>query len=293
MPHTHVAYYPGCSLEGTARDYADSIEAVCRSLHVVLHEVPDWNCCGATAVHSISPKTSVELAARNLDQASHIPYRDMVVPCPLCFNRLKTAAWELQGEHRRSFRVRLRRTPPKIWDLAEFFATEKMLEVLQDAVVRPLEDLRVVCYYGCMANRPPHIKEAPNPENPMSMDRIVSGLGARVLAWPFKTDCCGASLMIPKPEMGYRLVGRLLDMAHRVGAQAIVVSCQMCHANLDMHQNKVAAAWGKDLGMPVVYFTELMGLACGIPGAADWMARHFVDPRPMFRDLGLLPDRAA
>ncbi len=282
-----VTYYPGCSLEGTAKDYADSIEAVCDALDIDLEEIPDWNCCGATAAHSVNHKASVELAARNLKLASRMSPENMLVPCPLCFNRLKTAQWELSGEKKSHYDIQLDSSPPRVWDLANFFATPEMLDKIGSLVKHPLQDLKVVCYYGCMASRPPHITGAVDHENPQSMDRIVSKLGGTPLPWPYKTDCCGASLMISRPDMGARLVGKLFDMARRLGAQAVVVSCQMCHSNLDMYQDKVEAAWGRELGLPVLYFTELVGLALGMSDYRGWLSRHFTDPMPVLREAGV------
>ncbi len=282
-----VTYYPGCSLEGTARDYADSIHAVCSSFGIELEEVPDWNCCGATAAHSINHKAGVELPVRNLKLAATVANSEMLVPCPLCFNRLKTAVWQLGGESSTRFQAEVGSRAPRIWDLANYFAGEKMLRKIEAAVTKPLEKLKVVCYYGCMASRPPEITGAADHENPQSLDLIVKALGATSLAWPYKTDCCGASLMISRPDMGYRLVGKLYDMALRVGAEAVVVSCQMCQSNLDMYQDKIEAEMGRRFSLPIIYFTELIGLACGVPGAEGWLSRHFTDPLPLLRRTGI------
>jgi heterodisulfide reductase subunit B len=283
-----VTYYPGCSLEGTARDYADSIHELCGLLGIELEEVPDWNCCGATAAHSINHQASIELAGRNLRQAAQLDSRDLLVPCPLCFNRLKTAAKTLQGEARGHYRVELNAPIPSIWDAANFMASDAILPEITAKVQMPLKDLKVVCYYGCMASRPPKMTDAADCENPQSMDRLVTTLGAEVLAWPYKTDCCGASLALSRPDMVHQLVGKLYDMAVRVGAQAIVVSCQMCQANLDLYQDKIEATWGKKFGLPILYFSELVGLACRLPGVKAGLARHFVDPLPLLSNLGLL-----
>ena len=283
-----VTYYPGCSLEGTARDYADSIHELCGLLGIELEEVPDWNCCGATAAHSIHHQASIELAGRNLRQAAQLGSRDLLVPCPLCFNRLKTAAKTLQGEDRGHYRIELDAPIPSIWDAANFMASDAILPEITAKIQMPLKDLKVVCYYGCMASRPPRMTDAADCENPQSMDRLVTALGAEVLAWPYKTDCCGASLALSRPDMVHQLVGKLYDMAVRVGAQAIVVSCQMCHANLDLYQDKIEATWGKKFGLPILYFSELVGLACRLPGVKAGLARHFVDPLPLLSDLGLL-----
>lgn len=277
-----VTYYPGCSLEGTARDYADSIEGVCEALGIELQEIPDWNCCGATAAHSINHKASIDLPGRNLQLAGQLSNADMLVPCPLCFNRLKTAAHELEGNGH-GYGTKLSAKPPTIWDLANFFATDGMLEKLASGIRTPLTGLKVVSYYGCMASRPPAITGSTDYENPQSIDKIVKALGAVSVDWPYKTDCCGASLMLSRGDMGFKMVGKILDMARRVGAQAVVVSCQMCQGNLDMYQERIEAETDKFFGLPIIYFTELIGLAYGLPGAANWLSRHFVDPIPLLR----------
>jgi heterodisulfide reductase subunit B len=286
-----VTYYPGCSLEGTARDYAESVRGVCSSFDIQLEEVSDWNCCGASAAHSIDHRGSIELAARTLNLAAELPPSDMLVPCPMCFNRLKTAARALQGDQQDRYVVKLNAAFPKIWDLADFFATEEMLQQVAAHVVKPLEELRVVCYYGCMANRPPDITGATEHEDPQSMDRIVRNLGATAIPWPFKTDCCGASQALSRPDIVSQLVGKLLDMAKRLDAQAVVVSCQMCQANLDMYQARIEADWKQHFSLPVYYFTELIGLACDVKGVKKWLSRHITEPFSLLRALGLWNNR--
>lgn len=282
-----VTYYPGCSLEGTAKDYAESIIGICSSLDIELEEVPDWNCCGATSAHSIDHRASIELAARTLNLAAQMPHQDMLVPCPMCFNRLKTAAFSLQGDYKDLYDIRLEASLPKIWDLANFFATKEMLEVVAKHVKKPLAGLKVACYYGCMANRPPEITEATDFEDPQSMDRIIQNLGGAAVPWPYKTDCCGASQVLSRPDIVSQLVGKLYDMAQRVGAQAIVVSCQMCQANLDMYQRKIGAEWGRRFSLPVYYFSELIGLAIDVKGVKKWLSGHITDPFSLLRELGL------
>jgi len=85
-----VTYYPGCSLEASARDYDESTRAVCAALDITLHELPDWTCCGATSAHSLDEDLAISLPALNLSRAAGLS-ADMVVPCPLCFNRLRRA----------------------------------------------------------------------------------------------------------------------------------------------------------------------------------------------------------
>ncbi len=283
-----VSYYPGCSLEGTAKDYAESILGICASLDIQLEEIPDWNCCGATAAHSIDQQASIELAGRTLNLATKLPNTDMLVPCPMCFNRLKTAARALNQDSACRYGIHLKAPLPQIWDLANFFATQEMLQTVATHIKKPLEGLKVVCYYGCMANRPPEITEAADFEDPQALDRIIQNLGATAIPWPYKTDCCGASQVLSRPDIVSQLVGKLYDMAQRVGAQAIVVSCQMCQANLDMYQGKIGADWGKRFSLPVYYFSELIGLACAVKGLPNWLSRHITDPFALLQKLNLL-----
>jgi len=283
-----VTYYPGCSLQGTARDYAESILGICASLDIQLAEIPDWNCCGATAAHSIDHRASIELAGRTLNLAAKLPHADMLVPCPMCFNRLKTAAKTLLGDNPQRYGIKLEGPLPQIRDFADFMATEKMLAATAKQVKKPLAGLKVVCYYGCMASRPPEITGANDFEDPQALDRIVENLGATPIPWPFKTDCCGASQVLSRLDIVSQLVGKLYDMAQRVGAQAIVVSCQMCQANLDMYQQKIEADWGRRFSLPVYYFTELIGLACNVKGVKNWMSRHITDPFSLLQELDLL-----
>lgn len=281
-------YYPGCSLKGTARDYAESIAGLCHFLGIELEEIPDWNCCGATAAHSIDRKVSISLAARTLNLAAKMPQAEMLVPCPMCYNRLKTASYILKKDPNNRFGITLEDTVPVIWDLANFLASEKMLEVIVPRIRKPLEGLRVVCYYGCMANRPPEITGASDYEDPQALDRLVANLGGTPIPWPYKTDCCGASQRISLEPVENRLVEKLLDMARDFGAQAVVVSCQMCQANLDMHKKKMGVDSERTSPLPIFYFTELVGLALGVEGVSRWLSKHMTDPRPLLRRLRLL-----
>lgn len=309
-----VSYYPGCSLEGTARlDYSESMLGVCEALGITLEEVPDWNCCGATAAHSIRPKAGVELAGRNLVLAGKMPYSDLLVPCPMCYNRLKVASHILRSRQKnfKSVRVQgdskyeqsngqdIENVPserysirldsiPKIWDLANFFATDDILYKIKEQVKKPLKGLKVVCYYGCMANRPPEVTDEPNYENPQSMDNIVKVLGGEAVDWPFKTDCCGASLALSERQIVLHLTAKLFDMALRSGAHAFVVSCQMCQANLDMYQKQLQEQKGERFSLPVYYFTELIGVACRLPDVSKWLSRHISDPFTLLRKMGFI-----
>ncbi len=274
-----VSYYPGCSLEGTAVDYAASIAGVAGRLDLTLAELPDWSCCGASAAHSLDHQAAVALPARNLNIARKIGL-DVVAPCALCFNRLKVAEKALEADGRGS--------PVRVWDLLDFLTQPIFLKILARKVVRPLTGLNAVCYYGCLVARPPALTDKADHENPGNMERLLESLGATPLDWSFKTDCCGAGLAVARPDLIDTLVQRLYERALRAGAECLVVSCQMCQANLDLPQRRISEKFGKPYDLPVIYFTELIALALGHPEVDHWLSRHLVDPRPLLKAKGLL-----
>ena len=280
-----ITYYPGCSLEGTAVDYAASIAAIAALLDVELMELFDWNCCGASSAHSLSHDLALTLPARNLALAEAAG-RDVVAPCALCFNRLKKAEKALQGPEAEELGVPYQ-GGIKIWDLLDYLTQDSFLKALAPKVVHPLTNLHAVCYYGCLAARPPAVTDNLAYENPQNMDRLLQVLGAGSIDWSFKTDCCGAGLAIARPDIIDVLVQRLYDRALASGAECFVVSCQMCQANLDLSQERISRKFGQDYYLPVFYFTELIGLAVGHPDAPKWLARHLVDPMPLLKTKGL------
>ncbi len=269
-----VTYYPGCSLESSARDYNESIKTVCRALNIELQEPQNWTCCGATSAHSLNEKLAVDLPARNFPEMERMG-QDLLVPCPLCYNRLIRAKVKTGS-------------PVPIHDMASFMAQPELLEKIKAAVLAPLTGMSAVCYYGCMANRPPKITGSKDYENPMEMDQIAAALGIEVKPWSFKTDCCGASFSISKPEIIHNLVKKLYDRALEAGAECIIVSCQMCQANLDLYQEEIARIFNKDYRLPILYFTELIGLAMQLKDIPRALKRHRVNPIPYLKEKGLV-----
>jgi heterodisulfide reductase subunit B len=279
-----VSYYPGCSLEGTAIDYAASIQGVSHLLDLELEELEDWNCCGATAAHSTNHHLALALPARNLALAEAAG-QDVVVPCALCFNRLKVAEKALQGPEGANLGVAYR-GGVKVWDLLDYLTQDACLKQLAPKVAQPLTGLKAVGYYGCLVARPPAITDKKDTENPQDLERLLRVLGADPLDWSFKTDCCGAGLAVARPDIIDTLVQRLYDRALRAGADCFVVSCQMCQANLDMPQKRISQQSGQEYYLPVFYFTELIGLALRHPEAKKWLAGHLVDPLPLLKKIG-------
>jgi heterodisulfide reductase subunit B len=278
------SYYPGCSLHSIAAEFNDSVQAVFAALDVGLHELDDWNCCGASSAHSLNRALSLALPARNLAIAQEAG-RDVVMPCAACFNRHKTADHEMRGrEDRRAF---VEETvgfqfsgTVNVRPLLDAVGNAIGLERLEARVTRPLTGLKVVSYYGCLLVRPPEVTQFENPENPTLMDRLLAVLGADVRPWSYATECCGGGLALTRSDVAARLVNRLVARAREAGAEAIVTSCPLCQLNLEMRQSDGAQ-------MPLFYFTELVGLALGLDEARSWWGKHLIDPTGLLQALNL------
>jgi heterodisulfide reductase subunit B len=276
-----LSFYPGCSLEGMANDYAQSIIAVFKHLGIDLVELDDWTCCGATAAHSLSEMMAVALPARNLATAEKLGL-DLVSPCANCFNRLRFSQmmiqkkiydvpWQVSGDL-------------QVHDMTRFLAEPNMIELIKQRVINPLNGLKVVCYYGCQMVRPPKITGFTDFENPQTLDRLCHSVGAEVKDWSFKSTCCGASIGIGRKDIQESLTQRLLQKAIQTGADAIVVSCSLCQSNLDIIQMET-----KGPGIPVFYFTELLQLAFEKSNKSRrWFKMHFVDPTHLLKEKGFL-----
>ncbi|HPD60614.1 MAG TPA: CoB--CoM heterodisulfide reductase iron-sulfur subunit B family protein [Thermodesulfobacteriota bacterium] len=282
-----VSFFPGCSLEGTAREYGESIDAVSGFLGIKLEELPGWTCCGASAAHSINEFLSVRLPARNLLLAEKLNL-DLVTPCAACFSRLKNAEKALAKESTETDTSTPFRGEINVVHLLEFLSRENLIEIIKEQIKRPLSNLKLVSYYGCLLVRPPRITDAKNWEDPHALDDLISLIGGEAIFWPYKTECCGGSLLLTNLDIARRLIGRILDMARETEAECIVTACPLCQANLDTRQEEIGKAKGVAYNLPIFYFTELLGLAFGLKNAQKWFRRHLVDPRPLLKTKKLI-----
>jgi heterodisulfide reductase subunit B len=250
-----LSYYPGCSLDGTAREYGESIRGVCEILEVNLQELEDWTCCGASSAHCTDEALAVELATRNLVLAEK-GGRELLVPCVACYSRFKVAEKEVL-EHPDRWETPYRGKVP-IRYAVDFFCEDSMLEAVGEKVVMPLSGLKVACYYGCLSVRHPGITGVKRYEDPDHMDRLM------------------------------KLSHRLLEMAQEAEADCLVTGCPMCQANLDTRQEEISKEFGQKYELPIFYFTELMGLAMGHRDAKKWLGRHLTDPVRLLSEKGLI-----
>ncbi|HUU04900.1 MAG TPA: CoB--CoM heterodisulfide reductase iron-sulfur subunit B family protein [Patescibacteria group bacterium] len=272
-----TGFYPGCSMKGSAREYSESLLAVARALGRELPEIPDWNCCGATAAHNLDRNLALALPARILAAAEKDGMDEVLVPCAACYSRLSVTRHELLEDEE------LRQKISGLIE-ADYRGTARVLNIIEWlAGVPELEKLvkvpfarRVACYYGCLLVRPAGVVKFDRPEEPQSMDLLMKKIGAEPLDWAFKTECCGAGFSVSRTDLVARLSGLILDDAVSRGAEAVIVACPMCHLNLDMRRPNIEKLAKKKFNIPVIYLTQALGLAIGLAPKKLGLQRHKV-----------------
>ena len=279
-------FFPGCSLEGTARDFHQSTMAVAEALGLALPEIPDWICCGSTAAHQSDPVLALALPAKSLLAAEG---KTVVACCAACYSRLKTANHEISRDAatRRKVAEALGRdydgqTP--VAHLLEVLVRDVGLAAIAARVKRPLEGLKVACYYGCLITRPSLVTGAEHPEYPMKMDYLMRSIGAEPVDWSAKTNCCGGSLGVTQTEVALEMTKRILTNARDCGADVVATMCPMCHMNLDMRQQRLEF----DSATPILHVPQLMLLAFGMGERSALLDKAMTDSRPLLRKKGLL-----
>jgi heterodisulfide reductase subunit B len=278
------SYFPGCTEHSTSVEYGLSTHGVFKTLGVELVEIEDWNCCGAAATHSINHLLSLCLPARNISKAQSSQAGPLVVPCAGCFNMLKRTEHALKNDEAKRKEIEgivgfTYQPSLEILALMDVMLNRIGLEKVQDKVKRPLTGLRAACYYGCALVRHPKVTQLDDPENPQYLDRLIRTLGGEPVEWSYKIDCCGADLALTYGDIVKKLVGKIVSMAKEAGAQCIVTSCGLCQANLEMRQ---------EIGLPIFYFTELMGVAFDVENRDKWWSKHMISPKGLLGSLGLI-----
>jgi heterodisulfide reductase subunit B len=289
----HISYYPGCSLHATGIEYGISTEAVAETLGLKLEEPEGWVCCGTSPAHSTDHYLSTVMPMKTLATVERSGHSYVTVPCASCFSRFRIAMYDVQHDPHLARQVEqdigyLPSETLRVDSLLTTMTDRVGLERIGQKVRRPLEGLKVVCYYGCLLTRPPAVTGATEPEYPTNMDQLMRKLGAEVLDWSYKTDCCGGSLSISELPVALKLTQKILRNAREVGADAIVVACPLCHVNLDTRQPQIAAQFEGQYDIPILYFTQAMGLAFGLEADELGLKKHLVSPLPLLKEKGLL-----
>jgi heterodisulfide reductase subunit B len=304
---TKYLFYPGCSLEKNAAAYYDSIKAIREPLGLEFEEIKDWNCCGATEYTSIHRLGSFALQGRNLALAAKQVdgTHTLTAPCAACYLNLSKAEHYLRtdaaladkvnvalaegGLHYKPGTIDVRHTLDVIFN-------DVGLDTIRSKVVRPLKGLRVAAYYGCMIARPDYENRFGNPEYPGMLEELFQALGADVIDFPLKAHCCSGHMPQISTSVAYELMRRLLHGAEEYHADLLATLCPMCQLNIDAYQPDVNRLFGTQFHVPILYFTQLMGLAFGKDQSELGFGKEFVDARPALSRIGIeapAPEAAA
>lgn len=280
---TKIGYYPGCAITkcSTSEEYGTSVLEVSRVIGPELEEINDWNCCGASSAHATNHKLSTALSVRNISLAEKEGFKEILAPCPMCSQRLIISQNDVREDRKLRADVEDAIEMPvsdnvKISNYLEIIKNYSLEEIIEKKKKTP-KGLRVASYYGCLLVRPPKILKFDDPENPKTMDEIVEAIGAEAVDWEFKTNCCGGGFTLSRPNVVIKLTHDILEGAAEAGANAIAVACPMCHANLDMRQKNIEKEYNRRFNIPIVYISELIGLALGLKSKDLGMDKHFVD----------------
>jgi heterodisulfide reductase subunit B len=290
-----ICYYPGCSLHATGIEFHLSTQAVTKRLDLNLVEPEGWVCCGTSPAHNTDHYRAVKLPMKTLAIAREMGQKYITMPCAACFSRFRIAMHEVQ--HDPALRRRIAEDIGfeytggiQVDSLLTTITEQVGYEAAAQPVVKTLNGLKVACYYGCLLTRPPDVTGEEHFEYPTSMDRLMEVLGAEAVDWSYKTDCCGGSLSLSTLDIALDLSRKILENAVDCGADIIATACPLCHANLDLRQKQINEEFGGEFDIPVVYFTQLMGVAYGLDAKTLGMDRHFSDAIGLLKAKDLLAD---
>jgi heterodisulfide reductase subunit B len=291
-------YYPGCSLTSTARPYDISTKALQEPLGLELVEVEDWNCCGSMEYFAVNATAGYALVGRNLAlAASQDSFEKLVAPCSACYLNLRKVdkymaeypdVAERTDQALAAGGLSYKPGSLKIRHLIDIITNDVGFEVIGEKVTNPLEGLRLAPYYGCLIARPDLGQDSAldDPEYPTHLDRLLKVLGATVVDFPLKSHCCGGHMTQISADSGYELIRQLLQNASEYEADAIVTLCPMCQLNLDAYQSRVNSHFGTDFELPVLYFTQMIGLALGLQPEDLGIGKEFVPAAPVLAKIG-------
>jgi heterodisulfide reductase subunit B len=289
------AYFPGCSQQSTAEEYDRSLLAVARRLEMMeLIEIPDWNCCGATpAAAIVHPTLPHSLAARNLSIAREMGMDTIVAPCAACYKNMRKASHDLQQSE--ELRTQMRGTLDKR-ELGRVPEVRHPLDVIVNdigldnlPVEKPLQGMKIACYYGCLLTRPAGGFD--DIEYPSSMDRLMEKLGAEAVNWPYKTKCCGGGIYMFDENVSFAMSADVLLHAKAAGANALAVGCPFCQLMLDLYQDKLEVVKNTTFNLPIIFFTQLMGLALSLDRAELGLEKLIVSPFPLLAETVDAPEK--
>ncbi len=290
-----VTYYPGCTLKANAKNFEDSALYALEQLDIDVEELPRWNCCGT--VYSLATDDLIHHMApiRNLIRVKESGSNRVMTLCAMCYNTLKRANKRMKDDPESLEKINQVMYKEEInyegdvevYHLLELLRDEIQFSNLAKKVIKPLKNLKVACYYGCMLVRPVEIG-FDDPENPSVMEDFVRALGGEPIDFPYKTECCGSYQTVDKTDIVAERTNQIINSAKSRGADVIASSCPLCSFNLDHRQKQTTQIYQDFEGLPILYFTQLLAVALNCPEEILRFNLHYFDPRPILQDKRLI-----
>ena len=297
-PYGKAVFYPGCALDGLGKAYDVSFKLVTQDLDIPIERIEDYNCCGALEVKNVNTMAGILLPTRNLALAREMGADAIVSACPGCHYSLSRANYYLTKypKLREKTNIYLEKMGLKSYDTklitvhaAEYIGNTAGIEKIKAKVRRPLTELKVTPYYGCLTVRPKsytlagYMKLRDDPERPFFMDEILQAIGAEVVPFEAKTMCCGGPHVYSDVEVALHLEARILKEAKRNGAEILVTDCPLGHVAIETNMNKIAQKYGEDLRMPLTYFTQLVAFAFGHSPEETLLTANITNPMSVLK----------
>ena len=290
-----ISYYPGCTLKSNAKNFEDSTFCSLKNLGVEVEELPRWNCCGT--VFSLATDDLIHHVApiRNLIRVKESNSNRVMTLCAMCYNTLKRANERVKSDpesldkiNKFMYKENIEyEGDVKIFHLLELLRDEIKFENIAKKVIKPLKNLHIANYYGCMLVRPKEVG-LDDVENPTILEDLVGALGGNPIDFPYKTECCAAYQTVDKPEIVADRTYHILTSAQNQGAEVVSVSCPLCAFNLDHRQKETVQNYPEFKHIPILYFTQTLAIALGCLEKDLRFDLHYIDPKPILKEKGLI-----
>jgi heterodisulfide reductase subunit B len=290
-----ISYFPGCTLKSNAKNFEDSTLCSLKELGIDVQELKRWNCCGT--VYSLATDDLMHHLAsiRNLIRVKEAQTDSVMTLCAMCYNTLKRVNERIKADPESLEKIHKfmdeeevsYQGDVKVRHLLELLRDDIKFENIAKKVRKPLQNLKVASYYGCLLVRPKGIG-FDDMENPTILDDLMTVLGAKAVDFPYKTECCGAYQTVDKPETVAERTFSILTSARNQGAEVVAVSCPLCAFNLDHRQKDTQKKYSEFKRMPILYFTQIMAIALGCEEKDLRFDLHYVDPKPLLKQKGLI-----
>jgi len=296
----NIAYYPGCTLRTNAKNFESSAMASAKILNINFVEPERWNCCGTVhalvkddVMHYLAPIRNL-VRVDELKRDEHVDDKRFLTLCAMCYNTLKRANMDALNDEEKMTKIKDVMENEEIKysgnvEILHFLEILKELgwDKIKECIQKPLKNLKVAPYYGCLLLRPRGMG-IDDTDHPTIMEDLLEVLGAEVIDSPYKQKCCGSYHTIQLKEVASDLSYRVLKYSKDAGADIIATACPLCEFNLGARHQSIEEKYPEFETIPVVYFTQLMSLALGLDEEANGFEGNNPDPRPLLKERGLL-----